>query len=53
MSIEQKRFYERLTEEIETISSFENNDGRPSGELKLLDAGALQQLESGLSVEDQ
>ncbi|KAI0340404.1 hypothetical protein BDW22DRAFT_1334308 [Trametopsis cervina] len=53
MSQEGQRFYSKLIEEMELQRSFENNVGRPDGELKALDATALQQLESRLSIDDQ
>ena len=49
----QQYFLDRLQEEMQTMRSFQNNDGRPEGDLKLLDTDALDQLESGVSVEDQ
>lgn len=53
MSPEQKYLHQQLLEEVETMRNFQNNDGKPDGDLKLLDKDAIQQLESGLSVEDQ
>ena len=54
MTPEERKFYNKLIEEITTIRHFQNNDGQPNGELKTLaDKDALVQLESGLSLEDQ
>ena len=53
MSPKDKRFLEQLLEEMNVQQSWQNNDGRPVGELKLLDEDALEQLESCLSVDDQ
>lgn len=53
MSPEEKRFYDNLIKEMDTIRNFNYNDAQPDGELRLLDRDALQQLESALAVEDQ
>lgn len=53
MSEQEQKFYDQLVQEMEVERSFQNNDGKPDGDLKLLDKDALEQLESRLSVEDQ
>ena len=50
---EQQVFLDRLFEEMHQVESFKNNPGRPEGELKTLDADAVLQLESHLSIDDQ
>lgn len=50
---EERRFYDNLVREMDTMRGFQNNDGTPDGDLKLLDGDALQQLESALAIEDQ
>ncbi|KAJ3533482.1 hypothetical protein NM688_g7276 [Phlebia brevispora] len=52
-SLEEKRFHDKLVEELNTIRNFQNDDGHPEGDLQLLDGDALMQLASGLCVEDQ
>ena len=54
MTLEERKFYDKLVEEITTIRQFQNNDGQPVGDLKTLsDKDVLVQLESGVSLEDQ
>lgn len=53
LSDEQRMFIDKLLAEMDMVASFKNNPGRPTGELKLLDHDALQQLESRLSIDDQ
>lgn len=53
MTFQESGFLEQLLEEMTVQTSWQNNDGKPVGELKLLDQDALEQLESRLSVDDQ
>lgn len=53
MTFQERRFLEQLLEEMTVQMSWQNNDGKPAGELRLLDQDALEQLESRLSVDDQ
>lgn len=53
LSSEEQAFFDNVVKEMDVQRSFQNNEGRPDDDLKLLDATALEQLESCLSVDDQ
>lgn len=53
LSNEEQRMYDNLLKEMDTRRNFQNDVGKPDGDLKPLDTTALEQLESRLSIEDQ
>ena len=50
---DQQKLLDGIMQEMRTLDAFHNNPGQPTGELKLLDGDALDQLESRLSIDDQ
>ncbi|PIL27516.1 hypothetical protein GSI_10667 [Ganoderma sinense ZZ0214-1] len=53
LSVEKQFFLDQLRAEFRKISEFKSNLGKPTFELKGIDGDASEQLESGLSTEDQ